>query len=141
MRFSRLVHGRQIHPFIFVLVGGVALTLFVLSLLIEVRVIVENPNYGDVTALLSTLIQAILGLTTVGSFLLAVYNYRADGGDGDGTGTRFTIRGRHHDIDVHLHVGDDDSEPPGNPKTLRRQRGAGIGRVATKARVRIRVDE
>ncbi|WP_136688263.1 hypothetical protein [Halorhabdus amylolytica] len=100
--------GHRYHPHVFALVGGITLTLLILSFLVEVRIIVESPDYGDVTSISSTLWQTILGLTTIGSFVLAVYNYRAEIDNSDGPATEFTIRGRNHDIDFHLHVADDE---------------------------------
>lgn len=110
MGLRRYVIGHRYHPFVFVLVGGVALTLLILSFLIEVRIIVESPNYGDITSVIVTLWQAILGLTTIGSFLLAAYNYRAKLDDSEGPATGFTIHGQNHDIDFHFHVKDTENE-------------------------------
>jgi hypothetical protein len=122
--------GHRYHPYVFVLVGGVALALFVLSFLVEVRIVVENPNYGDVTSAISILWQAILGLTTVGSFVLAVYNYRTDVDDSDGPATGFTIRGENHDIDFHLHVEGDEHESDGGSEGAGSTGGEETGEVS-----------
>ncbi|WP_152424477.1 MULTISPECIES: hypothetical protein [Halococcus] len=84
-------------------VGVVALVLFSASYLVDVRIIVENPNYGDVTAGVRTLWRVILGITTVGSFAIGIYNLTTDGNGDSGPSTGFKIEGEGHDVDVHLH--------------------------------------
>jgi len=84
-------------------IGGVI--LLVIGLVIEVRIIVENPAYGDVTDVVRGIWNLSIALATLGSFVLAVYNYRRDD-DTDGPPTQFSVRGENHDIDFHLHMGE-----------------------------------
>lgn len=107
MGLRGLVTGHRFYQYTYILVGVVALSLFMLSFLVEVRIIIERPSYGEVTSVASTLWQAILGLTTIGAFILAIYTYRTDVDDSEGPAMGFTIRGQNHDIDVHLHVEND----------------------------------
>jgi len=88
----------------FALLGGVGLLLLFASVLIEVRIVVDRPHLGDVSAVLGAIWQLSIGLATLGSFLLAGYNHVRSGGPSDGTVRALEIRGRNHDIDVHLNV-------------------------------------
>ncbi|WP_155118225.1 hypothetical protein [Halorubrum sp. T3] len=106
MGLRRLITGHQYNPYLFAFVGGVALALFTLSFFIELRIIIESPSYGDITSIISTIWKTILGLTTIGSFILAAYNYQTETDDSDGPATGFTIQGQNHNIDFHLHVDD-----------------------------------
>lgn len=104
------------------LVASVGSILFAASFFVEVRIIVTNPNIGDVTEILRTGWRALLAVATVGSFLLAVYNASTDDTPSDGPASTFEIKGENHDIDVHLHGMDapDREEQPaqeGNERT------------------------
>lgn len=84
------------------LLGFVAFALLAVSFLVEVRIVLTNPNYGDVTGVLQTFWQFLLAAATVGSFLLAIYNALSEEPSSDGPTRTFVIRGENHDIDVHL---------------------------------------
>lgn len=110
---ERLDLNRPKSPSVLITLGTVGLILFILSLVVEVRIIFEYPAYGDVTGVVRGLWSLILGIATLGSFALAVHNYRRDD-DSSGPPTQFSVRGRNHDIDFHVHIGepDESSEPP-----------------------------
>lgn len=92
---------RRYFPLGLLLVGLVALFLLGVSYFVEIRIIVEEPRYGDVTELARTLWRAILGATTIGSFLLGVYALVGDEDKSDGPPTKVEIKGTGHDIDVY----------------------------------------
>jgi len=92
---------------VLVLLGIGGLLLLSLSFVVEVRIVVESPALGDVTGIVQLLWNVILGIATLGSFALAVYNYQQDT-DSCPPPIRFSVKGRNHDIDFHLHM--DDSE-------------------------------
>jgi hypothetical protein len=101
---SRFDPRRYSPRFLFV-VSVATLELLVVSFLVDVRIVLERPNYGDVTTTVRVLWRVVLGLATLGSFLIGVYNSvsrEADGGPTRG----FEIKGRNHDIDFHVHIGD-----------------------------------
>lgn len=84
-----------------VLVGILALLLFGASYVVDVRVVVVDPDYGDVTSAVRLLWRAILGVTTIGSFLLGIREL-VGGDDGpDGPATRVEIGGTGHEINVY----------------------------------------
>lgn len=109
---ERIDLNRFKSPSVFIILGTVGLILFTLSLIVEVRIIFEYPAYGDVTGVVRGLWRLILGIATLGSFALAIHNYRRDD-DSSGPPTQFSVRGRNHDIDFHVHIGgpDESSEP------------------------------
>lgn len=110
MSSRRRFDPRRYSPIELAAVGVFALVFLAISYVVDVRIILETPNYGDVTAVLGTLWRTILGITTIGSFLLAVYNLRTDSTRSNGPATGFSIRGENHDIDFHIHMSDlDDS--------------------------------
>lgn len=84
-----------------VLVGVLALLLFVASYVVEVRIVLVNPAYGDVTSAVRLLWRAVLGVTTVGSFLLGVRELFGGKDGSDGPATRVEIGGTGHEIDVY----------------------------------------
>lgn len=99
-------------PSVLITLGTVGLILLILSFIVEVRIIFEYPAYGDITGVVRGFWSLILGIATLGSFALAVQNYRRDD-DSRGPSTHFSVRGRNHDIDFHVHFGepDESSEP------------------------------
>lgn len=101
MRISGVV-PRRYSPRTLLVVGTVALLLLVASLLVEVRIILESPEYGDVTGLVQPVWQAVLGLTTIGSFLIGVYTLVTDAeGEPSGPAASVEIKGTGHEIHVH----------------------------------------
>lgn len=99
-------------PSALITLGTVGLILLILSFIVEIRIIFEYPAYGDVTGVVRALWSLILGIATLGSFALAVHNYRRDD-DSGGPSTQFSVRGRNHDIDFHIHIGEpDESNEP-----------------------------
>lgn len=92
---------RQYLPTVLLLVSLVGLFLLGASYFVELRIIVEEPRYGDVTKLARTLWRALLGTTTIGSFLIGVYTLVRDGDDSEGLPTKVEIKGTGHDIDVY----------------------------------------
>lgn len=107
---------RQYFPTALLFGSLVGLFLLGASYVVEVRIIVEEPRYGDVTTLARTLWRAVLGITTVGSFLIGVYTLVSDGDDSKGLPTKVEIKGTGHDINVYPSgpIGDrDDGENGG----------------------------
>lgn len=92
---------RRYFPAVLLLVSLVALFLLGASYVVEIRIIVEEPQFGDVTEIVWTLWRAILGVTTIGSFLIGVYALVGDEDDSDGLPTKVEIKGTGHDIDVY----------------------------------------
>lgn len=109
---ERLDLNRLKSPSVLITLGTVGLILLILSFIVEVRIIFEYPAFGDITGVVRVLWNLILAIATLGSFALAVHNYRRDD-DSSGPSTRFSVRGRNHDIDFHVHIGepDESSEP------------------------------
>lgn len=101
---------RRISSRPFVLLGFSALVLLLLSVLIDVRIIVERPNLGDVSAAVGAIWRLFLGLATLGSFALAAQDVIETDQPEGGTVRDLEIRGRNHDIDVHLNVPDPGGE-------------------------------
>lgn len=91
------------------LVGIIALLLFCASYLVDVRIVVESPNYGDVTAGVAALWRLVLGVTTVGSFAIGIYSLVADDDESDGPAMGFEIKGEDHDIDIYLQLPDEEA--------------------------------
>ncbi|MFD1572214.1 hypothetical protein [Halorubrum laminariae] len=90
--------------------GATGLLLLILSFIIEVQIIFENPPFGDVTGFLGGIWSLLLAIATLGSFALAVHNYRHDD-DPSGPSMQFSVRGRNNDVDYHVHIGgSDDSD-------------------------------
>jgi len=54
-----------------------------------------------VTELTRTVWRVLLGITTIGSFLIGVYTLVSDADDSDGLPTKVAIKGTGHDIDVY----------------------------------------
>jgi len=100
---ERLNLNRFTSPSVLIVLGTVGLILFVLSVIVEVRIVFEYPAYGDVTGIVRGIWSLILGVTTLGSFALAVHSYRRDE-ESSGPSTQFSVRGRNHDIDFHVHI-------------------------------------
>jgi hypothetical protein len=75
------------------LLGGVltALLLVVSHTLIDVRIVVLRPNVGTVTSLVTGLWEATLGIATLGSFGLAVWNHISDSGHDSGPTQEISI--------------------------------------------------
>lgn len=97
---------RRYSPRVLVAVGTVTLAFLALSFVVEIRVVIETPRVGNVTRLIQTFWRVFLGIATIGSFLLAIYNRTTDEHSPRGTARGFEIRGRNHDIDFHVHVPD-----------------------------------
>lgn len=109
---DRVDLNRLKSPSILLILGTVGLILFGISFIVEIRVILEYPAYGEVTNVIRGLWSLILGVATIGSFALAAHSYRRDD-DSSGPPTNFSVRGRNHDIDFHVHIGDpDESHDP-----------------------------
>lgn len=113
---------RRYPPGLLVGVATVALALLLASFFFEARVVLERPNYGNVTGTLLAFWRVVLGTATVGSFVLAVYRFLFEEARRDCSATGMEIRGRNHDIDVHLHLGG----------LSARGRGNGRGREASE---------
>lgn len=94
---------RRYRPEVFAAIGIVALFLFLASFLVEVRIIVERPGYGDVTEEVRTVWQSALGIATIGSFLIAFYNISVARPRSESPASGLEIGGRNHDIDVHIY--------------------------------------
>lgn len=105
---------RQYLPTALLLVSLVGLFLLGASYSVEIRIIIEKPRYGDVTELARTLWRAVLGVTTIGSFLLGVYTFVRDGNDSKGLPTKVEIKGTGHDIDVYPSGPTSDRDDPKN---------------------------
>jgi hypothetical protein len=106
------IDDERYFPMLLLFVGLLAFVLFGASYFVEVRIIVEKPRYGDVTETVRALWRAILGATTIGSFLVGVYTLLEDNGRASGPPTRVEIKGTGHDIDVYPNgpVGERDGE-------------------------------
>lgn len=114
----RIFGSRRRSPTVPLLVGGISLLLFAASFVVDVRIIFERPNYGDVTAIVELIWRAVLGVATLGSFLLEIYNFRSKAESADDSITGLEIGGMNHDIDFHVHVsGAPDSGGPGSGDT------------------------
>lgn len=100
---------RQSRAGIILLIGIITAGLFIGSFFVTARVVVENPNYGDVTPQLELLWRVIMGIATLGSFYIGLRSLGSDTGGSEGPSTRFHFEGQNHDIDFHLHV--DDASP------------------------------
>lgn len=81
-------------------VGAVAFFLFGVSYFVEVRIILVDPDYGDVTRVVETLWRGVLGFTTVGSFLLGIRSLVREGRQPNGPAARVEIGGAGHEIHV-----------------------------------------
>lgn len=114
---------RQFSSRTLLVVGFVAVVLLATSFLVEVRIIVTDPNYGDVTQVLRASWQVLLGVATLGSFLLAVLNARADDVSTESPARAFEIKGENHDIDFHLHG----PEPPERDERSDHEEGERVG--------------
>ncbi|WP_135823947.1 hypothetical protein [Halorussus ruber] len=95
------IDDRRYFPMLLLFVGLLAFVLFGASYFVEVRIIVEKPRYGDVTETIRALWRAILGATTIGSFLVGVYALHKDDDSASGPPTKVEIKGTGHDIDVY----------------------------------------
>lgn len=104
---ERVDLNRLKSPYALLALGTAGLILLCLTFIIEVRIIFENPAFGDITGSLRSLWSLILAVATLGSFALAVHSYRRDD-DPSGPSTQFSVRGRNHDIDFHVHIGESD---------------------------------
>lgn len=104
---ERVDLNRLKSPYALLALGTAGLILLILTFIIEVRIIFEDPAFGDITGLLRSLWSLILAVATLGSFALAVHSYRRDD-DPSGPSTQFSVRGRNHDIDFHVHIGEFD---------------------------------
>lgn len=103
---------RRYYPLLLLFVSLAALSLFGVSYFVEVRIIVESPNYGDVSETIQLFWRSLLGGTTIGSFLIGVYTFINDDRNSDGPPTKVEIKGTGHDIDVYPSgpVGERDEE-------------------------------
>lgn len=88
-------------PVFLLLVSLVALLLLGVSYFVKVRIIIENPSYGDVTNTIQALWRATLGVTTIGSFLIGVYTLVGERDSSNSPPTKVEIKGTGHDIDVY----------------------------------------
>lgn len=93
-----------------VLVGAVSFFLFSVSYFVEVRIILVDPDYGDVTHVVETLWRGLLGFTTVGSFLLGIRGLVREGRQSNGPAARVEIGGAGHEIHVYA-----DGKSPDEP--------------------------
>jgi hypothetical protein len=87
-------------------IGTITLLLLVFTTVVQIRIVLERPNYGDVTDTFWTIWQGVLVVATVGSFLIAIHNTFRNNAESDGAAARFQIGGENHDIDVHFHEDD-----------------------------------
>lgn len=92
---------------VLLVLGATGSILLILSFIIEIRIIFENPPFGDVTGFLGGVWSLLLAVATLGSFALAVHNYRRDD-DPSGPSMEFRVSGRRNDVDYHLHFGESD---------------------------------
>ncbi|WP_148225498.1 hypothetical protein [Haloterrigena turkmenica] len=93
--------------------------LFLSSFVVEVTLIVESPEIGNITPQLGMLWRATTGIATLISSVLTVISFTAD--EEQATGTRgpetgFVVEGDNNDLDVHFHIpdrqhGSNSSEP------------------------------
>lgn len=83
------------------LVGAVALFLFGASYFVEFRIIIVDPDYGDVTVVVQTRWRGLLGSTTVGSFRLGIRSLVREGRRPNGPAARVEIGGAGHEIHVY----------------------------------------
>ncbi|WP_157884850.1 hypothetical protein [Halorubrum aethiopicum] len=104
---DRVDLNRLKSPGSLLVLGTVGFILLILTFIIEVRIIFENPAFGDITDVFRVFWSLILAVATLGSFALAVHSYRRDD-DPSGPPTQFSVRGRNHDIDFHVHIGESD---------------------------------
>lgn len=95
------IRYRRYFPWVLLFISLVALFLFIASYFVEIRIIIDEPRYGDVTGLVQTFWRAVLGITTIGSFLIGVYTLISDENDSEGLTTKVEIKGTGHDIDVY----------------------------------------
>lgn len=102
----RIVGSRRRSPTVLLLVGGISLLLFVASFAVEVRIIFERPSYGDVTVIVELIWRTVLGIATLGSFLLEIHTLRSDTEANEESIKGLEINGMNHDIDFHVHVSD-----------------------------------
>jgi hypothetical protein len=83
------------------IIGFIALCLFSASFFVDIQIIVVSPEYGDVTGIFQGVWRVVLGLATIGSFLLG-YRQTAEGRSGsNGPVTQVEIGGMGHEIHVH----------------------------------------
>jgi len=96
-------------------VGFSAITLIVLTYIVEVRIILESPNYGDVTGVVKSLFRIVsFGIGLVAS-LSTIYNTFSDKKGSQGLDTGFTIEGGNNDFHFHMGLPEserDDAEQP-----------------------------
>lgn len=100
---SDRIDPRQFSPRTLALAGSIGVALLAVSFLVELRIVLLRPYYGEITGLVRAAWQIAAGLATIGSFLLAIYNARRKEPSPEGPARHFEIKGENHDIDVHLH--------------------------------------
>lgn len=122
---SGRIDPRQFSPRTLALVGLIGIALLAVSFLVELRIVLLRPNYGEITGLVRAAWRIAVGVATIGSFLLATYNVRREEPSSTGPARHFEIKGENHDIDVHLHgfsssernnavdQSENDEQPPG----------------------------
>lgn len=96
--------NRTRYPTVALLVtSGIGVLLLLLSFVIRVRIVVEQPSVGDVTPLVRIGWRAVLGIATLGSFALGVYDFVAGIELRGQSSTRVEVSGDDNDVDLHLH--------------------------------------
>lgn len=95
------INYRRYFPPVLLLVSLVTLFLLGASYFVEIRIVIREPQYGDVTNIVRTFWRAILGVTTIGSFLIGSYTLINDEDNSDGLPTKVEIERTGHDIDVY----------------------------------------
>ncbi len=88
----------------FLVTSGIGVLLLLLSFVIRVRIVVEQPTLGDVTPLVRIVWRAVLGIATLGSFALGVYDVVAGIELRGRKEKRVEISGDANDVDFHVHV-------------------------------------
>jgi hypothetical protein len=109
---------RESQAGVLLILGVVAFLLFIGSYFVSVQVIVENPDYGDVTSTLRLAWRLIMGVATLGSFYIGIRSLDIGEGRTEGPSTSFHFEGQNHDIDFHLHVDDASTVRPSQDTQL-----------------------
>ncbi|MCG1002604.1 MULTISPECIES: hypothetical protein [Halobacterium] len=108
---SSYLYRLRTSPRFLAAVGVVAFAILICSFIIRVRIILEYPAFGDITGVVGTIWSVILSGATLGSFGLAVHNYRTDD-ESEGPATGFTVEGdiKGEGHEFHLYLSPDGSE-------------------------------
>lgn len=114
MSSSGLSRLSQISPRKLGVIGVIGATFLVVGFVMDVRIIIETPPLGDVTGTFELLWNLIIGMATIGSFLLAINNRRTERGEDNGTPTELKIEGENHDIHLNLYLSGEPSNSRGS---------------------------